>query len=329
MLVLGADDVRHALPMDAAIEAMKHAFAALSDGRAVVPMRTHLPVERYDGVSLIMSAFVDAPEGQALGLKVISLVGGNPARGLPLVHAAVLALQPDTGRPVALLEGAALTAIRTAAACGAATDLLARPDACTFAVLGAGVQARTQLEAVCTVRSIATAWIHDPIPGKAEAMAAEMAGRGPIPTDLRTALTAREALADADIVSAATTATTPAFDDADLKPGAHINAIGSYQPHVVEVPPQTVVRALVVVDDRDSALDETGDLIQPIRHGLITPRHVHADLGELVLGRKPGRTAPDQITLFKTVGVAIEDVMAARLALANAEQLGLGQRVVW
>jgi len=133
----------------------------------------------------------------------------------------------------------------------------------------------------------------------------------------------------ADIVCAATTSHAPVFADADLKPGAHVNAIGSYQPHVQEVPPETVVRARVVVDSRRTALAETGDLIQPIRAGLITADHVRAELGELVLGRAKGRTSDDEITLFKAVGIAVQDAVAARAALARAGQLGLGQQVRW
>ena len=329
MQVLDAADVRRALPMADAIEAMKAAFAALSSGRAVVPERIHLAVGPHDGVSLVMPARVDDAGGQTVAVKVISLFDRNAERGLARVQAAVLVLEAETGRPVALLEGAALTAIRTGAASGAATDLMARTDSRTAAILGAGVEARTQLEAVCTVRPIETVWVYDPAAGAVEALIGEMAGRGPVPADVRHAADAREAVTGADIVCAATTSHTPVFADADLKPGAHVNAIGSYQPHVQEVPPETVVRARVVVDSRRTALAETGDLIQPIRAGLITADHVRAELGELVLGRAKGRTSQDQITLFKAVGVAVQDAVAARAALARAEQQGLGQRVRW
>ncbi len=329
MLVLNADEVRRALPMGAAIEAMKQAFAALSAGRAVVPPRAHLPVEPHDGESLVMPAFVRHEAGDALAVKVVSLFDRNAERGLARIQAAVLALDPETGRPEALLEGATLTAIRTAAASGLATDLLARPDSRTAAVFGAGVQARTQLEAVCTVRKIETAWVYDPLAGAAEAFAAEMAGYGPIPADVRPAADPRRAVADADVICTATTSATPVFADADLKSGAHVNAVGSYQPDVQEVPAETVVRARVVVDSRQAALEETGDLIRPIRQGLITADHIHAELGDLVLGRAEGRGSPDQLTLFESVGVAVQDALAARTALRRARQLGLGQEVAW
>jgi len=329
MRVLNADEVRRALPMAAAIEAMRQAFAALSAGRAVVPPRTRLPVEAHDGESLVMPAFVRDEQGDALAVKVVSLFDRNPERGIARIQAAVVALDPQTGRPEALLEGAALTAIRTGAASGLATDLLARPDSRTAAIFGAGVQARTQLEAVCTVRKIETARVYDPRPGAAESFAAEMAGSGPVPGDLHPAADPRQAAADADVICTATTSAAPVFADDDLKSGTHINAVGSYQPHVQEVPPETVLRARVVVDSRQAALDETGDLIQPIRQGLITAEHIHAEIGEIVLGRAEGRGSPDQITLFESVGLAVQDALAARTALRRAEQLGLGRQVAW
>jgi ornithine cyclodeaminase/alanine dehydrogenase-like protein (mu-crystallin family) len=329
MRVLNADDVRRALPMAAAIEAMRRAFAALSAGRAVVPPRARVPIEPHDGESLVMPAFVRDEQGDALAVKVVSLFDRNPERGIARIQAAVVALDPETGRPEALLEGATLTAIRTGAASGLATDLLARPDSRTAAIFGAGVQARTQLEAVCTVREIETAWVYDPRPGAAGDFAAEMAGSGPVPADLRSAADPRQAAADADVICTATTSAAPVFADADLKSGAHVNAVGSYQPHVQEVPAETVVRARVVVDSRQAALDETGDLIQPIREGLITAEHIHAELGEIVLGRAEGRSSPEQITLFESVGVAVQDALAARTALQRARQLGLGEQVAW
>ncbi len=320
--------------MDAAIEAMKRAFAALSAGRADVPLRIHLSIPKHDGVSLIMPSLVggedkDGGAKRSLAVKVISLFPGNADRGLARIQAAVLAIDAETGRPEALLEGAALTAIRTGAASGAATDLLAREDARTAAVFGAGVQARTQLEAVCTARSIDTAWVYSPVPGEGEIFAREMAGVGPIPADLRAAASGREAVAEADIVCTATVSGTPVFDDVDLKPGVHVNAIGSYQEHVQEIPSETVARAVVVVDSREAALSETGDLIQPIRQGLFTPEGIHAELGELVAGKRPGRTSAEQCTFFKAVGVAVQDTVAAQAALQRARQLNLGCRAPW
>jgi len=328
MLILNAVDLRRALPMKDAIAAMRGAFAALSSGRAKVPLRTHLPVAHHDGVALIMPASIEEPDAEALAVKVLTIFQQNPARGEPLIQAAVLVLDPETGRPAALLEGGTLTALRTGAASGLATDLLARPDARVAAIFGAGVQGRTQLEAVCAVRDLETALVSDPSPEATARFIAELAGRDSIPAELRAA-TAREAAAEADILCTATVSPTPVFADADLASGAHVNAVGSYQPEVQELPPETVARARVFVDDREAVLAETGDLIQPIRAGLFGPEHIVADLGELVLGDASGRESATELTLFKSVGLAVQDAAAARAALARAKELGLGQRVEW
>ena len=331
MLILNATDVRKALPMSQAIEAMKQAFAALTDGRAIVPRRTHLPIARNAGISLIMPSFVDDadPHAQALAVKVVSLFDHNQARGLARIQAAVVVIEPDTGRPIALLEGATLTAIRTAAASGAATDLMARQDSRRLALFGAGVQARTHLEAMCAVRPIETAWIYCRTPAKVEALIAELSERPGINARLIAATSPQQCLQDADIVCATTTSKVPIFNDADLKPGVHINAIGSYTPLAREVPPETVQRARIVVDSREAAWEEAGDLIQPLNAGLITRDHVSSELGELVLGRKPGHNNNREITFFKSVGIAVQDAAAGRIALENARRLGMGQSVEW
>jgi ornithine cyclodeaminase len=329
MLILTASDVRKALPMAETIAAMKAGYTALSSGQAEVPLRARLPVPPQEGVSLFMPAFVDDEGGQALAVKIVSVFPHNPDKGLPLIHAAVIVMDAETGEVLALLEGGSLTAIRTGAGAGAATDVLARKDSQIAAIFGAGVQARTQLEAVCTVRQIETAWVYDPNPDQAEKFIAEMAGQGPIPQDLRPAASPKEAVQDADIISAATTATAPVFEAADLKPGVHINAVGSYTPEMQEIPAQAILQAYAVVDSRSATLAETGDLIQPIQQGLFTEEHIQAELGEILLGKKPGRRDAQQITYFKSVGVAVQDAMAGRLALENAKKLGLGQTVDW
>lgn len=329
MLILRGSDIPKALSMEQAIAAMKRAFAAVSAGQVTMPMRLHLPVERHQGSTLFMPAYVHDAQGEALAIKVVSVFPGNKRRDLPVIHAAVLVLEANTGRPLALLEGSALTALRTGAASGAATDLLARSDSRVMAVFGAGAQAPAQIDAVCHVRPIERVWIYDPTPEKAAALAERLAGRHPIPADVRVARTPGEALAEADVVCTVTTAHTPVFTDEDLKPGVHINAVGAFTPAMVEIPPETVARAYVVVDSREAALAEAGDLIQPLEAGRIAEEHIAAELGEIVLGRKPGRTAPDQVTLFKSVGLAVQDAVAARVALQNALELGLGERVSW
>jgi len=329
MLVLSAGDVKKALPMKETIEAMKSAYAALSNGQADVPLRVRLPVPAQDGVSLFMPARVDIDHEQALGIKVVSVFPNNSSKNLPMIHAAVMILDAGTGQILSVMEGGSLTAIRTGAGCGAAADLLARPGSKTAGIFGAGVLARTILEAICTVRPIETVWIYGPTAAKVEALIAELAGKGPIPTDLRAAASPAEVVREADIVAAATTAAQPVFDYADLKPGAHVNAAGSYTPEMQEVPSQVITEGLVTVDSRPAVLAESGDLIQPIRAGLFTQEQIYAEIGEIVSGAKPRPELSGQTTYFKSVGVAVQDAAAGRLALMNAEKLGLGQQVSW
>jgi len=329
MLILNATEIRQALPMQAAIQAMKAAYAALSNGQAELPLRTHLPVPTHEAVTLFMPVFLNDANGEVLAVKVVSLFPHNLERGLPLIHAVVLVLEADTGKPYAMLEGSSLTAIRTGAASGAATDLLARPDSQVVAIFGAGVQGRTQLEAVCNVRPIQFGWVFDADRKQAEGFVREMSGRHPIPPDLRIAGSPAQAVAEADVICTATTSMAPVFSDKDLKPGVHINAVGAYTPQMQEIPPETVKRARLVVDSRTACLSEAGDLIQPLNQGVISESHIHAELGEIVSAKRSGRTFEAQITLFKSVGVAVQDAAAARLALQNAQKIGLGQTIAW
>ncbi len=328
MLILNAADVRRALPMRETIEAMKRAYAALSAGQANIPLRTSLPIPAQNATALFMPAFVSETDGEesALTLKIVTLFPHNVPAGLPFIHAAVLVLDAQNGKTLALLEGGTLTAIRTGAGGGAAADLLARAESRTVALFGAGVQARTQLEAVCAVRNIEKVWIHALFPEQVEAFIAEMRSR--VSATLVPAATPRQALAEADIVCAATTTTTPLFDDADLRPGTHITGVGSYTPAMIEIPPATVARARVVVDSRAASQAEAGEIIRAAEQGLFDWQNA-AELGEIVLGTQTGRTSPEQITFFKSVGVAVQDALAAQLALKNARKLGLGQDVTW
>ena len=328
--VLSAADVRQALPMQAAVEGMKTAFSQLSSGEATVPLRSRVPVLQSNGVALFMPALLAGASEQdagTLAVKVVSVFGDNPKRNLPIIHAAVMVLDSETGQPLALMEGALLTAIRTGAGSGAATDVLAREDASVVAIFGSGVQARTQLEAVCTVRKMEQVWVYSPTATHAEAFAAEMAGSGPVPADVRVTRSPREAITHADIICAATTSRVPVFDGQDLQSGAHINGVGSFTPEMQEVDVETVRRSLVVVDSRESVMEEAGDLIVPIQNGDIAANHIHAEIGEVILGSHTGRTSDDQITYFKSCGVAVQDAIAAGIALANAKQMGLGSLV--
>lgn len=323
MIFLSAADVRRALPMKEAIATQKRAYAALVTGEAALPLRTAVTIPAQDAVILFMPARVSTD----LGAKIVSVFPNNAQKGLPMIHGVVIMLDAETGQPAAVMDATYLTALRTGAASGAATDILARPDAATAAIFGAGVQARTQLEAVCTVRSIKRAWIYDRNTESAERMAAELAGRDPIPTDLRVAKSPREAVTEADIICTATTSTTPVYDGRDIKPGTHVNGIGSYTPTMQENDAELVRRALVVIDSRESALAEAGDLIIPLHAGIIGEDHIHAELGEIVVGRKPGRTSAEQITFFKSCGIAVQDVVAGGEVLRRAKEMNLGTKI--
>jgi ornithine cyclodeaminase/alanine dehydrogenase-like protein (mu-crystallin family) len=320
--ILSATDIAAALPMNQAIAGMKEAFAQLSTGQADVPLRNRIAVPDQQGVALFMPAFMRATAD--LAIKVVSVFPHNAARGEPIIYATVLVLDATNGRPLALLEGSTLTAIRTGAGGGASADLLARPDAHIVAILGSGVQARAGLEAVCTVRDIHSVRVYSPNPDHAGHFAQEMAGRGPIPRNIQVAADAATAVHNADIIYTATTSSTPTFNGADVKPGAHIIGVGSYTPQMQEVDETAVLNATVIVDSRSAAWEEAGDLIIPLNQGLITPSHIAAELGEIVAGHKPGRTSDSQITFFKSVGVAVQDAVAARIALQNATAQNLG-----
>lgn len=324
--ILSGSDVRRAITMAEAIRAVKEAYVQVSAGQAVVPLRTAVPVEKRQGVTLFMPAYLASSD--ALGAKIVSVFPMNLERGLPLIHAVVIVADAGTGRPVAMMDGTYLTALRTGAASGAATDLLALPDARVAAIFGAGAQARTQLEAVCTVRPIERVWIYDKVSATAAAYVAEMKMRGrPFPADIAVAHSPAQATREADVICTATTSSTPVFDDADLKPGVHINGVGSYTPEMQEIPAKTVARATVVVDSRPASLAEAGDLIIPIKEGLLTEADIHGEIGEVAAGQIPGRRSGSEVTFFKSVGVAVQDVAVAELILRRATELNLGVEV--
>ena len=321
--IFSREDIRAALPMREAVAAMKDAFLAVSAKSAAIPPRTHVRIPEYQGDALFMPSY--SPDLGRMGLKIVTLCAGNREKGLPLIQELVVLLDAATGAPLAVMEGAVLTAIRTGAASGAATDALARPDAATVAVFGAGVQAATQLEAVCTARDVRKAAVFDVDGGLAAEFAATMQQRLGIVVE--SSASSADALAAADIVCTATTSQIPVFADEELAPGTHINAIGSYKPHVREIPPATVARARVVVDQIEAAWQEAGDLIMARDEGLIDERHVHSELGQILRGEKPGRETPEQVTFFKSVGLAVQDLAAACAVLKNGNRLGLGTTV--
>ena len=314
--ILSASDVRAALPMPKAIDAMRHAYSQLSAGKAIAPPRQHISTDK--GVTLIMPAHL--PERSEFGIKVVSVYDDNPSLNLPRITATVLVLDPATGTPKAFMDGASLTAIRTGAGGGVAADLLARKDAKTVGLFGAGVQARAQLQAVLAVRDITSVNLISRTQTSARQLATEISEWTAAP-EVNLVSTPQQVVADADIVICATTSATPLFDGHALQSGTHITAVGTFVPEKREVDTTTIKRAdRIVVDSREACLAEAGDLIVP-------NARIDAEIGEIVNGDKPGRQSDDEITLFKSVGVAVQDAVAAAVVLAAAETNGLGTLV--
>lgn len=323
MRVLSGDDVRKAVPMAAAIDAVEGAFVRLSSGQAEVPLRTHITTPEREATSFFMPARLAGPGPGALGLKVVSVFPHNLGRGEPSIYALVAVLDPATGRALAVLDGTYLTALRTGAASGVATRHMARPDARVLALFGAGAQALPQALAVCAVRPIERIWLVNRNRDRAQLLAARMRHEG-MTLDLRIAPSVEQALAEADVICTATSSPTPLFPDGALRAGAHINAVGAYKPTMAEVPGATVARARVVVDQRAAAWAEAGELVQARDAGLIGEDDLAGELGEVAAGTLAGRTDEAQITMFKSVGNAAQDVAVAALALERATALGLG-----
>lgn len=298
--LIGAEDLRRALPMGAAIDALERAFGGALPH---APLRSH--AETPGGALLLMPA----AGAEGVGVKLVTVTPSNPGRGLPLLHALYALFDTATQAPLAILDGAALTALRTGAVSGLATRHLARPDAARLVVFGAGVQARAHVEAMRAVRALERVVVVSRTRERAEALAAEIRASGP-PAEVG----APEAVAEADLVCTCTTSPTPVFEGELLAPGAHVNAVGAYTPQTRELDAETILRARVVVETREVAMAEAGDLLIPMREGRIGPDHVVADLSEVVRGAVVRRSAED-VTVFESVGAAFEDLVVARAAL--------------
>jgi ornithine cyclodeaminase len=310
----GIEDIKRALPMPKAIEVMREAFRALHGGQVTMPVR--LGLNTPNGLNLFMPAYI---AGGGLGQKVVTVYGGNPVRGLPTIHAVVLLINPETGQPQALVEGTYLTALRTGAVTGLATDILANSQACVLTVFGAGGQAPSQIEAVCAVRPIEEVRIISR-GDSAEMLAMKLAELDPTRHYIATA-DRKQAVLSADVIVCTTTAREPLFDGNWVRPGTHVNAVGAYTPQMREVDAVLLKRAIVTVDQREAALHEAGDLLIPIRSGEWQSDQIQADLGELVTGAKHFPYHADRITFFKSDGLAVEDIAAAQAVVAETARL--------
>ena len=303
--VVDGDELRRLLPMRAAIEALRRAFTSQGPS-AGAPLRSRMLTQA--GELYLMPAAGD----EGVGVKLVTLTPANASSGRPLIHAAYVLFDPVTQAPTAVVDGAALTALRTAAVSGLATGLLARDDARRLVVFGAGVQARSHLEAMRTVRHLDGAIVVSRSPARAEALVEDARASG-----LEARLGAPDDVASADLVCTCTTSDVPLFDGASLPAGAHVNAVGAYRPDARELDSATVSRARVVVETREAAFEEAGDLLIPIAEGAIDRGHVVADLAELVTGATV-RRSPEDVTVFESVGIAFEDLAVAVAAVGRS-----------
>ena len=320
MLAIDGATARGLLPMDRCIDLMADALAGLARGEAANPLRTVVPVPAAvpSALAAMPAVLADPP---AMGVKIISVFPGNHGTGIESHQGFVMLFEGEHGSPVALIDAIAITAIRTAAVSGLATRLLAGEDAGDLAILGSGTQARSHLAAMQAVRPLRRIRAWSPHRERLDAFVAEAAAEG---TPIEAADSAQAAVEGADIICTVTASAVPVLEGAWLAPGAHINAVGSSLPANRELDTEAVRRARLFVDRRESARSEAGDYLIPLREGAIGEDHIVAELGEIVAGLAAGRRAPDEITLFKSLGLAIEDLASARWIHQQAVASGVG-----
>tara|TARA_Y100000590_G_scaffold104709_1_gene119125 strand:+ start:390 stop:1322 length:933 start_codon:yes stop_codon:yes gene_type:complete len=302
-----AADVRSAVSMAEAIEAMKTAFVALSDGSAIVPNRINLPIEDKNALHLSMPAYIKG--GKFNTIKLVNIHFDNSRKGLPLINGVILVMDALEGSPLALIEGKSVTALRTGAGSGLATDLLASPKAKQAVILGAGVQARTQIEAIRCVRNLDSVKV---LGRSEEKTAAFCEGFDSVvqpgnKLDLKTA----------DIVCTATTGETPLFDLDDVKPGVHINAVGAHKPTTRELGTALIQRGKVFIDKLSSSKVEAGDILIPVSEGTYDWSQIKGELGDLVMGKIQGRSSTEDMTIFNSIGNAVQDLVIASMLMGK------------
>jgi len=321
-LILNKADVASVLEMKDCMTAVEQAFAELSNGTAVLPLR--IGISPPDGVSLYMPAYLKKME--ALACKVVTVYKNNPVQhNLPTTIGKVMLQDPVTGDVICIMNGGYLTAVRTGAASGVATKYLARTDKGQIAgILGAGVQAKMQLWAVCEARNISKAFVYDVSDAASEAFITEMGKK--LNLEIIKAKSIDEIL-QADILCTATSSPTPLFDGNKVKEGAHINGIGSHSPAARELDSAIVKRSKFIGDSKEACFKEAGDIMIPLSNGEITESHFYAELGEIIVGHKQGRVNDKEITLFKSNGLAIQDAATAKLVYEKALKAGIGIQV--
>jgi ornithine cyclodeaminase/alanine dehydrogenase-like protein (mu-crystallin family) len=320
VLIVSQSEVTRMLPMPECIEAMAEALMAVGRGEVVLPLRQVVPLPHHLGALASMPVYAESPRGMAV--KVIAVFPGNHGTAFDSHQGAVLLFEGEHGSLQAILDASEVTAIRTAAVSGVATRLLAREDAGDLSILGSGVQARTHLAAMLAVRRIHRVRVWSPTPEKRERFAEREGRRHGITVEA--VARAREAVAEADLICTTTSSREPVLKGEWLAPGAHVNAVGSSIRSARELDTGAVMRSRLFVDRRESTLAEAGDFLFPKAEGAIGDDHIRGEIGEILLGRLRGRESDEEITLFKSLGIAVEDLAAAQLVYARAVEQGVG-----
>jgi ornithine cyclodeaminase/alanine dehydrogenase len=324
MLILSESDLRAVLTMRDVIDAVEQGFRALARGDVTAPERLRLDVPPHNGVLLEMPAYADLDGAGALGTKIVSVFEENARRGLESVQAVCLLLDSETGVPLSLMDGRFITAIRTAATSAVATKLMTAGGSKRLAIFGAGVQALFHIEAMIEVAEIEQVYIMSRSANKARALADRVRTVHNLSCEL---VSAEQAAATANLICMCTSSPVPLFDGRLLNAGTHINAVGAFTPSTRELDTEAVRRARVIIDAESAAGCEAGEILIPISEGAIDASHVKGTLAEVVSGEVAGRELPSEITLFKSCGLAIEDLVTARLAFARAITRGIGTTV--
>ena len=315
MLFLSDHDIEKLLDMEEVIDTVEGAFGEYAEGNVVLPPRSTIMIPKYNGSISFMPSYLKESEAQAT--KIISIYPDNPEKGFPTTIAWIIVNDPETGLIDAFMDATHITAMRTGAITGVAARYLAPDDATTAAVFGAGVQGRTQLWAACTVRPIDRAYVYDLDPKAMESFSRDMEDK--LGIEVTPSESGKEACIDADIVLTATTSSKPVIKYEWLKEKVHISAIGAFYPDWRELDTATIAESKLVIDDYEGIMLEAGDILIPIKEGAITEDHIYAELKELVSGKKKGRTPEDKITVFKSVGIAIQDSSVANLILSKLD----------
>ena len=323
-VLLSEQDVRIVLSMRDLIDAMEIALARFSSGDVAQPLRTVIEVGLQRAFVGVMPAFI--PDPAALGTKVVSVFGSNTAVGLPTHLATILLLDPMTGELLSIMDGRFITEARTAAVSAVSAKHLARSDASKLAIIGSGVQARSHLDAIALVRDLAEVRVWSRSESNRTAFAREMRSRVNAPITVAGAV--EEALDGADLIVLATSSHEPVVRSAWIADGAHVCAVGACRPDQREMDTELVRRSRVFVDSRAGALAEAGDIVIPMKAGALSETHLAGELGEMLTGKISGRTSPADVTVFKSLGMAVEDVAAAHLAYVKAVERGLGSGIV-